>query len=236
MPLKESTVRIILERQGPIVKISGLPTKPQKPWYERPGLHFLVAPQIGLGKGLGLTLARLTPEVREIEKRISEGTASPGELEYYYQTFGKEAPTTGEVLGSALSTLLETVTLPKAIESGIETGRRLLGRKVTEEIPWQISPAKEYAVPRREGGKVTLPEIRWRWVPHPKYPGLEKLEIVGPEELETAPSIISRIGRGVAEWAKGYPVRLASGIGRRLEWWIPWMVSTYSIRRALREK
>lgn len=70
------------------------------------------------GKGIALTLARLpgvgrllAPEVRELEEKVTKGTATPEELEAYYEIFAKEAPTTRQILGSAMQTAMLPVSL-----------------------------------------------------------------------------------------------------------------------------
>lgn len=56
-----------------------------------------------LAKGTGIALARLTPEVRRLEYKISNGTASNADLEAYQSIIG-EAPSNKEIIGSAIST------------------------------------------------------------------------------------------------------------------------------------
>jgi hypothetical protein len=56
-----------------------------------------------LGKGAGLTAFRMSKEGKELEEKIRNGTANKYEMEAF-QNIYKEAPTTKEVLGSALST------------------------------------------------------------------------------------------------------------------------------------
>jgi hypothetical protein len=55
-----------------------------------------------LAKGVGIALSRYTPEVRELEKKVSSGTANDYELEAYQNIIG-EAPTNKQIIGSALS-------------------------------------------------------------------------------------------------------------------------------------
>jgi len=176
-----------------------------------------------IGRGLGLALARLTPEIQEIERKVSEGTASPEELRFYYQTFGKEAPTPREIITAFPLSVLEIVGLAKLAEAGIG---RLTAERATEEIPWQTVPSEKWVVPRRGGGEVRIPGIKWRLVPHPKYPGLEKLEI---EELP--PSIFERIGEALEQPGVRQAIRTGLRLGRKSA---PWLVGIGAISRFLR--
>jgi len=83
---------------------------------------------LGVGtfaKGVGLSLARLSPEIRNIEKKISAGTATPDELDFYKKQYGEEAPTGKQIIGSALQTAATIGTAGLGNIGGANAGLRI---------------------------------------------------------------------------------------------------------------
>ncbi|RLE37885.1 hypothetical protein DRJ17_05540 [Candidatus Woesearchaeota archaeon] len=89
-------------------RMSFLKSSVEKPLYQKvaePIAKFGMAVIPGLkpiAKGIRLAIFKhFTPEGRELEKKITEGTATPEEQKAYQELYLKEAPTSKEIIGSA---------------------------------------------------------------------------------------------------------------------------------------
>lgn len=96
------------------------------------------------GQGIGLTIARtpilgdlFAPEVRGLEKRITNGTASIDELKAYADIYGN-APSNQQIIGSALKTgagLLSAGKNPNVFLEGATTGMQAFLRGAITALP-----------------------------------------------------------------------------------------------------
>ena len=96
------------------------------------------------GQGIGLTIARtpilgdlFAPEVRALEKRIIDNTASIDELEAYADIYGN-APSNMQIIGSALKTgasLLSVGKSPNVFLEGATTGIQAFLRGALTAMP-----------------------------------------------------------------------------------------------------
>lgn len=87
--------------------------------------------QTNFAKGIGLSASRtpiigdiFAPEVRKLEKKVNNRTATVDELEAYNDIFNKSAPTDKQIIGSAVSTAANFI---PALRSKAPLGAKIIG-------------------------------------------------------------------------------------------------------------
>lgn len=128
-------------------------TKPKEKGFIEKASDFIGATP--LAKGLGIGLARSTPEMKSLERRIKTNTASTDEIKLYADIMG-EAPTSKQIVGSAVSTVANFIPgvgrgakLATKVAAGAGTGYAMdvgRGLQTKETVKEALTPSYGTAV------------------------------------------------------------------------------------------